>query len=188
MTDYTHYFVGALACLAIITVIDAKKDERECEVCVGAINKFKKGETDAVISDPKKSEVAFKKFCKNLPRVGKENRFCYFVGGTEDAATGILSNLLKPLSYHMPAEKICAKLKAMDTQICELRYDVKPDFSRLKKMKVRELKNILSSWGEDMACRVCAEKQEFVAKVRELMPKYEPEEWKKLQAAEKSDL
>ena len=44
------------------------------------------------------------------------------MGGTEDAATGILSNLIRPLSYHMPETKICEKLKAMDGQICELRY------------------------------------------------------------------
>lgn len=47
---------------------------------------------------------------------------CYFVGGTDDAATGILGNLIRPLSYHMPESKICEKLKAMDGQICELRY------------------------------------------------------------------
>ncbi|KAH9503787.1 hypothetical protein Btru_066630 [Bulinus truncatus] len=110
---------------------------------------------------------------------------CYFVGGTDDAATGILGNLIKPLSYHLPSEKICEKLRAMDSQICELRYDVKPDFTKLIKMKVGELKKILSNWGEDNACKGCAEKAEFIKKVRELMPKHEPEEWKKVQAAEK---
>lgn len=28
----------------------------------------------------------------------------------------------KPMSYHMPADKICEKLKKKDTQICELKY------------------------------------------------------------------
>ena len=66
--------------------------------------------------------------------------------------------------------------------------DVKPDFSKLNKMRVGELKKILSNWGEDNACKGCAEKSDFVKKVKELLPKYDPEEWKKLQAAEKSDL
>lgn len=52
-------------------------------------------------------------------------------------------------------------------------------------MKVGELKKILSNWGEDMACKGCVEKPDFVKKVRELLQKYEPEEWRKLQAAEK---
>lgn len=179
-----------LGCVLLTEVSEAKKkDERECEVCIGAIEKFKKDQTDDVLSNADKCEKAFRKFCKKLPKGGKENRFCYFVGGTDDAATGILGNVIKPLTYHMPAEKICQKLKQMDSQICELRYDVKPDFTKLKKMRVGELKKILSNWGEDNACKGCAEKSDFVKKVRELLPKYDPEEWKKLEAAEaKSEL
>ena len=59
--------------------------------------------------------------------------------------------------------------------------DVKPDFSKLNKMRVGELKKILSNWGEDNACKGCAEKSDFVKKVKELLAKYEPEEHKKLQ-------
>lgn len=28
----------------------------------------------------------------------------------------------KPIGYHMPAEKLCSKLKDADGQICELKY------------------------------------------------------------------
>lgn len=178
----------AVLCLCLSAALAKKKDERDCEVCIGAIEKFKKDLPDELYSDTGKLETAFKKFCKKLPKGGKENRFCYFVGGTEDAATGILNNLVKPLGYHLPSNKICEKLKNMDAQICELRYDVKPDFTKLNKMRVGELKKILSNWGEDNACKGCAEKSDFVKKVKELMPKYEPEEHKKLQAAEKSEL
>ncbi|GFN76217.1 mesencephalic astrocyte-derived neurotrophic factor [Plakobranchus ocellatus] len=176
------------ACLILVITEAKKKDERECEVCIGAVEKFKKATPDDVFSNTDKLEAAFRKFCKKLPKGGKENRFCYFVGGTEDAATGILNNLIKPLSYHLPPEKICQKLKNMDAQICELRYDVKPDFTKLNKMRVGELKKILSNWGEDNACKGCAEKSDFIKKVKELLPKYEPEEYKKLQAAEKTEL
>ena len=44
------------------------------------------------------------------------------MGGTEDAATGILGEMAKPLSWGMPVEKVCEKLKKKDKQICELRY------------------------------------------------------------------
>lgn len=55
---------------------------------------------------------------------GKENRFCYYVGGTDDAATYILNEITKPLSYFMTPEAICEKLKRKDKQICELQYGV----------------------------------------------------------------
>ena len=47
---------------------------------------------------------------------------CYYIGGTEDAATSVLNAVLKPLSYHKPAEKICEDLKKQDSQICALQY------------------------------------------------------------------
>jgi hypothetical protein len=180
---------GILVALVLMAVTsEAKKDERECEVCVSVITKFTQELTDDMYSDTAKLETAFRKFCKKAPKGGKENRFCYYLGGTDDAATGTVGKLISPLSYHLPIPKICEKLKTLDSQICEMRFDVKPDFTKLNKMKVGELKKILSNWGEDMACKGCAEKSEFVKKVRELLPKYEPEEWKKVQAAEKSDL
>uniref|UniRef100_A0A0B7B9T6 Mesencephalic astrocyte-derived neurotrophic factor homolog n=1 Tax=Arion vulgaris TaxID=1028688 RepID=A0A0B7B9T6_9EUPU len=181
--------VCSLIALLLLAVASAgKKDERDCEVCLSVLQKFKQQTPEETLNDVVKLETDFRRYCKSLPRGGKENRFCYFVGGTEDAATGILSNVIKPMSYHLPTDKICDKLKQMDSQICELRFDVKPDFTKLNKMKVGELKKILSNWGEDLACKGCAEKSDFVKKVRELLPKHDPEEWKKVQAAEKTDL
>uniref|UniRef100_A0A2C9JKZ0 Mesencephalic astrocyte-derived neurotrophic factor homolog n=1 Tax=Biomphalaria glabrata TaxID=6526 RepID=A0A2C9JKZ0_BIOGL len=180
--------VFLLLCIVHNNEAKKEKNERDCEVCIGTIEKFKKEISDELYGNTEKLEAAFRKFCKKFPNGGKENRFCYYVGGTEDAATGILSNLIKPLSYHLPANKICEKLKAMDAQICELRYDVKPDYTKLNKMKVGELKKILSNWGEDAACKGCAEKSDFIKKIRELMPKHEPEEWKKVEASGKEDL
>ena len=47
---------------------------------------------------------------------------CYYIGATSDAATKIVNEISKPLSYHAPVEKICEKLKKKDGQICELKY------------------------------------------------------------------
>jgi hypothetical protein len=47
---------------------------------------------------------------------------CYYLGGLEDSATGILGELSKPISWSMPADKVCEKLKKKDSQICDLRY------------------------------------------------------------------
>ena len=84
------------------------------------MNRFKDGLSKEESSKPALIETAFKKFCKDLKL--KENRFCYYLGGTEDAATGILGEMSKPLSWGMPAEKVCEKLKKKDKQVCELRY------------------------------------------------------------------
>jgi mesencephalic astrocyte-derived neurotrophic factor len=47
---------------------------------------------------------------------------CYYVGGLAESATGILGEISKPLSWSLPADKICEKLKKKDAQICDLRY------------------------------------------------------------------
>ena len=52
----------------------------------------------------------------------RENRFCYYVGGLEESATGILGEVSKPMSWGLPPNKICDKLKKKDSQICDLKY------------------------------------------------------------------
>ena len=49
------------------------------------------------------------------------------------------------------------------------------DFSKvdLKKLKVHELKQILSDWGEQ--CRGCSEKADYIKLVEEMLPKYAPD-------------
>lgn len=47
---------------------------------------------------------------------------CYYIGATSDAATKMINEVSKPMSYHVPVEKICEKLKKKDSQICELKY------------------------------------------------------------------
>lgn len=44
----------------------------------------------------------------------------------------------------------------------------------LRKLRVRELKNILSSWDEE--CDGCLEKTDFISRIEELKPKYVREE------------
>jgi len=101
---------------------------------------------------------------------------CYYLGGVEDSATGILSEMSKPLSWSMPADKICEKLKKKDNQICDLRYEKQIDLKtvNLKKLKVRDLKKILSDWEE--TCDDCIEKGDFIKRIESLKPKYVKEE------------
>lgn len=144
--------------------------EGECEVCIKTIEKFTATLSDDVKKDPKLIEEKFKKFCETTK--GKENRFCYYLGGLEESATGILGELSKPLSWSMPADKICEKLRKKDAQICDLRYEKQIDFKNvdLKKLKVRDLKKILNDWDE--VCDGCIEKTDYIKRIEELMPKY----------------
>jgi hypothetical protein len=79
----------------------------------------------------------------------------------------------KPMSWNMPADKICReRLLKKDSQICDLKYDKQIDLDAvdLKKLKVKDLKKILSDWGEDTLG--LAEKSDFIRRIEELKPKY----------------
>jgi hypothetical protein len=81
----------------------------------------------------------------------------------------------KPMSWNMPAEKICReKLLKKDSQICDLKYEKQIDVNSvdLKKLKVKDLKKILSDWGVDTVALV--EKGDFIRKIEELKPKFAP--------------
>ncbi|XP_029176990.1 mesencephalic astrocyte-derived neurotrophic factor homolog [Nylanderia fulva] len=155
--------------LGIVCAITALK-EGDCEVCVAVVDKFSHTLTADIKSDTKQIEAKFREFCKNTK--SKENRFCYYLGGLEESATGILSELSKPLSWSMPANKICEKLKKKDAQICDLRFEKQIDLNTvdLKKLKVRDLKKILNDWEE--VCDGCIEKTDFIKRIEELKPKY----------------
>ncbi|XP_074536594.1 mesencephalic astrocyte-derived neurotrophic factor [Halichoeres trimaculatus] len=147
--------------------------EGDCEVCVSFLGKFYQSLQDNNVDFKAASiEKAIMKSCKDAK--GKENRFCYYIGATSDAATKMINEVSKPLSYHVPVEKICEKLKKKDGQICDLKYDKQLDLTSvdLKKLKVKDLKKILEEWGE--SCKGCAEKSDFIRKITELMPKYAP--------------
>ncbi|ESO82563.1 hypothetical protein LOTGIDRAFT_97040, partial [Lottia gigantea] len=144
-------------------------------VCLKTLKKFKtlfEEKYDGKSPSRDDTENLFRKFCKNLK--GKEERFCYYVGGVETSATGILNKISDPIKNHLPESLICEKLKKADSQICDLKYDKSIDFAtvKLNKLKVKDLKKILDNWGEYNACKGCAEKSDFVKKIEELLPKY----------------
>jgi hypothetical protein len=78
------------------------------------------GELDAKGKDLEKLEKEFRQKCKKMD--GVEKRFCYYIGATDDAATSIVQQGLKPLIYGKPAIKVCEDLKKKDSQICQLRF------------------------------------------------------------------
>ncbi|XP_051549576.1 mesencephalic astrocyte-derived neurotrophic factor-like [Myxocyprinus asiaticus] len=169
-------YLSGLSVALALTLMPSSSDALkagDCEVCVGFLERFYQSlPVNDVKFNSEAIENALLKACKEAK--GKENRFCYYIGATSDAATKIINEVSKPMSYHMPADKICEKLKKKDSQICELKYDKQVDLSSvdLKKLKVKDLKKILEEWGE--SCKGCVEKSDFIRKINELMPKYAP--------------
>nr|XP_009938001.1 PREDICTED: mesencephalic astrocyte-derived neurotrophic factor [Opisthocomus hoazin] len=102
-------------------------------LCVTFLGRFYQSlkDNDAEFT-PASIEKELLKSCREAK--GKENRLCYYVGATSDAATKIINEVSKPMSHHIPVEKICEKLKKKDSQICELKYD---DLLFLKKTNVK---------------------------------------------------
>ena len=160
----------AITCVVLFSPLVFSLKAGECEVCISVLNRFRATLAKDQQSDQKAIEKEFVKFCKPLKL--KENRFCYYLGGTADAATGILGEMAKPLSWGMPSGKVCEKLKKKDKQICELTYEKQIDFSTvdLKKLKVKDLKKILNDWDE--GCDGCLEKSDFIKRIEELKPKH----------------
>jgi len=169
-----HLFLGCVFFLIHIFQVQSRTfTEEDCPVCVATIDRFSKSlEGEA---KPKNIEEQFRKYCLSTKN-DKEKRLCYYLGGLEDSATGILSEMSKPLSWSMPALKICERLKKMDAQVCDIKYDKEIDWKtvNLKKMKVKDLKKILDNWGE--ICDGCLEKTDYIKRVEELKPTYIKEE------------
>ncbi|WKY05197.1 hypothetical protein Q1695_005875 [Nippostrongylus brasiliensis] len=145
-----------------------------CEVCVKVLTDAMAKVPDAEKSKPDSIAKVVREHCDKTRN--KDHKFCFYIGALPESATSIMGDVSKQLSWSMPPEKVCDKMRTKDAQICELKYDKPLDWKTidLKKMRVKELKNILNEWGE--TCKGCTEKSEFVKKIEELKPKYVKEE------------
>jgi len=159
------FFVFVALSSLISSTYTLKRED--CEVCVSVVERFA-----ATLTDEKKSlqssiEDEFRKFCKTVKDT-KEERFCYYLGGKEDSATGILNDLSWPIKASMPPELVCSKLSKKDSQLCALRYEKEIDLNTvdLKKLKVRDLKKILDKFGA--VCDGCLEKTDYIKRIEEL--------------------
>jgi len=174
MRTLTSFALFTLLVVVVLTFLsstaDAKLREGDCLVCLRNIEKFRTalgGEKTL-----EKIENGIRKACKGITDKA-DKRFCYYIGGSEDAATSLLRTISQPIKNHMPAEKICEKLKQSDGQICNIKED-KPkeavDYSKVdfNKMRVKELREILSEWGQK--CVGCNDKQDFLNKIKEHLP------------------
>ncbi|CAO4375998.1 unnamed protein product [Caenorhabditis nigoni] len=167
--------VGIRFVLLVSLVIAAAVSAQQCEVCKKVLDDVMAKVPSADKSKPDAIGKVIRKHCETTRN--KEHKFCFYIGALPESATSIMNEVTKPLSWSMPTDKVCNdKLKSKDAQICELKYDKPLDWKTidLKKMRVKELKNILGEWGE--ACKGCTEKSEFIKRIEELKPKYVKDE------------
>lgn len=170
-----HFLSAVFVSLFTIVPVLATLRDGECEVCIGVLQKFEKtiplGTKQFTLEE---IEDKFRDFCKT--KDGREDRFCFYIGASKDSVAGIMRFFSTEWTKSVPVIKICEKLKNQIGQICELRYEKKIDFKTvdLKKLKVKDLKNILNSWDE--TCEGCIEKTDFISRIEELKPKYVKEE------------
>uniref|UniRef100_A0A3Q3FGN5 Mesencephalic astrocyte-derived neurotrophic factor n=1 Tax=Labrus bergylta TaxID=56723 RepID=A0A3Q3FGN5_9LABR len=125
-------------------------------LCVSFLGKFYQSLTD---NNVKFTSADIENAIVRPAKMLKAKKTCYYIGATSDAATKMINEVSKPLSYHAPVEKICEKLKKKDMQICELKYG----------------KNeVINQWTPSLlygaSCKGCAEKSDFIRKITELMP------------------
>lgn len=175
--------LSAIFLLHFAYLISAAVNEKNCEVCVKFVRRLKESLTSDENTVVAKIEEKFKKICKTSK--GKDESLCYYIGGLETSATYIVKHLSEPLSWGMPEEKVCEKLKAIDSQICELKYDKPIDLTgiNLNKARVKDLKKILEGWGVE--CKGCTEKSDYIRLINEKMPIHDP---KAAEQRSKSDL
>merc|ERR1711971_658895 len=102
---YCQYEINCMFSGRFVSVPYSRFKARRLEVCISVLTKFAASLPKEDAKDMQKINKAFTVFCKDLKL--KENRFCYYLGGTDDAATGILGEMSKPLSWGMPVEKVC---------------------------------------------------------------------------------
>jgi len=159
-----------------LTPVSARLREGECEVCLKSVDDFKAevktmGDTGSSEAD---IEKAIKRVCKRYT-TAEEKRFCYYIGGSVDAATYLLGSISPSIRNHLPNDLICDKLKKLDPAICNIKYqqpEKSIDYSTLDydKLRVKELKDIIRKWGEE--CVDCVEKSDFIRLIKQVLPKY----------------
>ncbi|CAF2444971.1 unnamed protein product [Rotaria sp. Silwood2] len=168
------YSILLIVISCTFSLVQSKKpvDEQHCEVCIKTISTFSDSLVDEEKSSTEKIEKAFKKYCSKVKVDSKEHRLCYYIGALETSATYAIGDLSKPLSWGIPVEKICReRLSKTNPQICDLKYEKQIDVNAvdLNKLKVKDLKKILTDWGE---AADFIEKSEFIKRINEVKDKY----------------
>jgi len=138
------------------------------------------GQIDEALSsderkDVEKIEAKMSSFCKEAK--GKDKTMCYYMGIASDASQGTAGGVKREISGSLNrginAKRLCSRLKKMDGQMCELKYEKEIDLNTVdfNKLRVKELRKIMDDKG--IECVGCAEKADFISAIKKYMGKDE---------------
>eukprot|EP01108_Squamamoeba_japonica_P002505 TRINITY_DN2204_c0_g1_i1.p1 TRINITY_DN2204_c0_g1~~TRINITY_DN2204_c0_g1_i1.p1 ORF type:complete len:191 (+),score=57.55 TRINITY_DN2204_c0_g1_i1:63-575(+) len=158
--------ITLLVLLVAVALVDAGK-KPDCTVCARVFDQLYDEMEDGDLKSLEKIEAKIHAYCERQ-QTGEGRRVCYSIETLKREAS-------KPMSYEMPSERICQKLAKRDYEICRIaegggvtKTDIsKLDDAKITKMRVKELKKILSEF--EIKCEGCTEKHEFVDKVKNLV-------------------
>mmetsp|Transcript_2612 Transcript_2612/g.7694 ORF Transcript_2612/g.7694 Transcript_2612/m.7694 type:complete len:118 (-) Transcript_2612:431-784(-) len=107
---------------------------------------------------------------------GKNKTMCYYMGigdAQSGTAGGVKREISSSFSRGINAKRLCSRLKKMDGQMCELKYEKEIDFNTVdfNKLKVKDLRKIMDDKG--IACVGCAEKSDFIRSIKKYLGKDE---------------
>ena len=160
--------------LTLGVALGAKSTTNECEVCVANLEAIDKL-LDSSEKTSKESIVeAIDKHCGDLqnskpnPALGpKDVKMCYYMVPIKRA-------IAQPFSTRKPKQKVCQDLKKQNPEICEVKYPTKVEsalppeemLAKLKKMRIKDLRNILQDRGVDSAkIKNFVEKDEYINEI-----------------------
>ena len=113
LTLMALFVVLLLTSFAIIT--EAKLKTGECEVCLKALTEFKDSQEKKDLKNDDVIDENLRSWCAN--QRGKNERLCYYIGGSKTSATKMLKDVSIPLKNGLPPERICEKLKKSNPAI-----------------------------------------------------------------------
>lgn len=112
-------------------------------------------------------EARMQEYCDSA--AGKNKTMCYYMGvgdKQQGTAGGAKREISGALSRGINAKRLCSRLKKLDGQMCELKYEKEIDLNTVdfNKLRVKELRKIMDDKGID--CVGCAEKSDFIRAIK----------------------
>jgi len=132
------------------------------------LDKIDQSVTNDDRKDVEKIETRMQEFCDTAK--GKDKTMCYYMG-IGDAAQGTAGGVKREISASFArginAKRLCKRLKNMDGQMCELKYEKEIDLKTVdfNKLRVKELRKIMDD--KDIACTGCVEKSDFIKAIKQ---------------------
>jgi hypothetical protein len=145
---------------------------RRRAVCKAVIGEIDAGLAPAERKDVLKVEAAMQKYCDIA--TGKNKQMCYYMGIADKlsgSAGGVKREISGSLSRGINANRLCTRLKKMDQQMCELKYEKVIDLNTvdLAKLKVKDLRKVMDE--KNIECVGCMEKADFIKAIHKFMGK-----------------